>query len=422
MHVGVDHATPPELVDRVLYSNWVYFLGTIVNTLVALGNFNHGYYFELLLNGVYQAGFVFGFALNARRRYLAGRLTFMIVMNATMAVACAAQGPVVQMEHFFLAIGVLALSMFHPSERRYSFAFAIACAVLFVYFVGRTEPLWNVDPEHHRRFTHDDLVANQISYTILIFVSVLGMTKAFGRALAIVDDQRAKLFETNRLSAIGSLACNVAHEINTPLMAMALEIDALESGLDGPSDRAADGRSLDKLTQLSRRIGTIVRGFKLLSYSDADDPMSSIRVGTLVDTAIDLTAGRVKPLGIDLAVQLAEADDMIRCRVVLLSQVILNVLNNSVDAVAELPEGERWIRVESGVASDKLWLSVTDSGRIASPKVKQQLFEPFFTTKPIGKGTGLGLNVSRQTIEKHGGRIYFDWTAPTTRVVIEVPA
>jgi C4-dicarboxylate-specific signal transduction histidine kinase len=247
------------------------------------------------------------------------------------------------------------------------------------------------------------------------------MSNAYGRAISAVDDQRAKLFEANRLSAIGSMACSVAHEINTPLMAMDIQINTLATNLEGAGDRAEDAGAIEMLSQLSKRIATIVRGFKLVSYSSADDPMTDITLGKLVESSVDILAGRFKPLGVKWTVDLANPMQLVRCRVVLLSQVILNALNNSCDAVADLDPNDRWVRVASGVAGDKIWISVTDSGRIESDRVKAHMFEPFFTTKPIGKGTGLGLTVSKETVDQHGGRLYFDWTSPTTKLVIELP-
>jgi signal transduction histidine kinase len=218
LHRGVDGSAPAFLVDRIVYSNWVYIVATIVNAMAAQANVSKGYVLLLVLNCMYQVGIALGFVLNARRHYLTGRLVFLGIIYGTLGAACAIQGPVVQMEHFYLPFSVLALSMFHPSERRYSFGFVIAGALLYLYFAARTQPLLDANPGQ-LHYAADDLTVNKVSYTVLLVLSVLGMSNAYGRAIKAVDDQRAKLFEHGRLSAIGSMACNVAHEINTPLMA-----------------------------------------------------------------------------------------------------------------------------------------------------------------------------------------------------------
>src|SRR5262249_36116175 len=193
--------------------------------------------------------------------------------------------------------------------------------------------IWDVDPAR-ARFTAADLAANKIYYTVLLIASVLGMSNAFARAVKLVDDQRARLFEQSRLSAIGSMACNIAHEINTPLMAIDLEIDALEDSVnDLRNQPAAD--SIRKLAQLSRQIAAIVRRFKLMSYSDADDPVTELPIGKLIERALDIAVGRIDALGITLSVELHDPAERLRCRVVALSQVLVNVVDNSCDAVAE---------------------------------------------------------------------------------------
>jgi C4-dicarboxylate-specific signal transduction histidine kinase len=179
---------------------------------------------------------------------------------------------------------------------------------------------------------------------------------------------------------------------------------------------------VERLGQLSRRIATIVRSFKLLSHSETNDPMTDATVGTLVEATLDIVRGRCKPLGVELSVHIDAPQQPLHCRIVALSQVVLNLLNNSCDAVGDLKAGERWIRIDSTALGNTVQLSVTDSGRIESRDVQAKMFDPFFTTKPIGKGTGLGLSISKQTVEQHGGRLYVDASSVNTRLVIELPA
>jgi C4-dicarboxylate-specific signal transduction histidine kinase len=205
-------------------------------------------------------------------------------------------------------------------------------------------------------------------------------------------------------------------------MAMDLHIDTLELGLAGAPDHAADYQSVVKLAELSHRIATIVRGFKLLSHTDAQDAMSETTVKQLLEPALDLCKGRIKPLGIALSVELPELDEPMMCRIVAISQVVLNLLNNSIDAVTEQPPGQRWIAIRaSAAAADRIRIELTDSGRIASEEVRTRMFESFFTTKPLGKGTGLGLSIAKLTVAQHGGTLMFDAASVHTRFVIELP-
>lgn len=417
---GIDHTTPVHLVDRIVYSNFVFLVATLVNGFAAIDNISKGYRFLIFGNLIYQLAAVVGFLLNWQRRYLAARFTFLLLALANMCFESAVQGPELQIEHFLLGAAVLSFSMFHPLERRFAAFFVASCIISYLIFLNRTSPLLPLDPDFGR-YTSTDLLVNQLSYTGLILFSLLGISNAYARATRIVDDQRSQLFEQSRLSALGSVACSVAHEINTPLMAMNIHLDELEMSLAQVPERSADQRAIANLGNLSGRIAAIVRGFKRISYSESDDPLTEVSLEDLLKPALDICKGLLKPAGITLRVSLHDPEFRLHCHVVALSQVILNLLTNGVDAVVALPAEARWIDVASETESGRLLISVTDAGTIESQLVRNRLFEAFFTTKPLGKGSGLGLNISRRAVEQHGGRLYLDTTSQHTRFIIELP-
>ena len=417
---GVDPETPAHLVDRVVYANWVYAIATLANVAGALANAHKGYPLLLALNGLYQVAIGVSAWLTARRRYLAARVTFLATVCGGFVLACAVQGPQAQIEHFFLAIGVLAYGMFHPSERRFGVAFVAACALAYLVFVNLPGPLLAIDPARGR-YDHQDLVMNQLTYVAVLVLSLIGIANAYARATQLIDEQRAKVFEHNRLSALGSMACNVAHEINTPLMAMDLHLEDLELIVGDDPARISERQAVRRVAELSRRIATIVRGFKLVSYAGADDAPADTTLGAVVHAAVDLAAGRTRPLGVALEVELPDPAVPLRCRIVAVSQILLNLIDNAVDAVSELPGGERWVRLAVTVDGGVVTVACTDAGRIVDPATRHRLFEAFYTTKPLGKGTGLGLSISRQTAERHGGRLWFDDRSEHTRFVLELP-
>jgi C4-dicarboxylate-specific signal transduction histidine kinase len=89
---------------------------------------------------------------------------------------------------------------------------------------------------------------------------------------------------------------------------------------------------------------------------------------------------------------------------VALSQVIMNLTDNAIDALMEL-SGEREIRFSGGMRGSSTWLSVVDNGPGIPPEIVENIYDPFFTTKPVGKGTGLGLYIVRNEITKCGGSV-----------------
>ena len=103
-----------------------------------------------------------------------------------------------------------------------------------------------------------------------------------------------------------------------------------------------------------------------------------------------------------------------------ISQVLLNILNNSSDAIA-LSENP-WIEISFDFAKPGLtYVSITDSGHGIPVNIADRMMDPFFSTKEVGRGTGLGLSISRGIIEDHGGRLWYDRESPNTRFVIELP-
>jgi signal transduction histidine kinase len=122
---------------------------------------------------------------------------------------------------------------------------------------------------------------------------------------------------------------------------------------------------------------------------------------------------------VNLRVEVPNMNLMLECRPTQISQIILNFLNNSFDAVGKLPE--KWIEVSVEELTNEIKIQVTDSGAGIDKSLENKIGQPFFTTKEPGKGTGLGLSVSRGLAEKHEGKIYLDKNCPNTRFVLLVP-
>jgi C4-dicarboxylate-specific signal transduction histidine kinase len=102
-----------------------------------------------------------------------------------------------------------------------------------------------------------------------------------------------------------------------------------------------------------------------------------------------------------------------------LLQIMVNLVNNAIDAVADCPE--KWIHLELFLQPQQLHLAVSDSGTGIPAHLQERIKSPFFTTKPIGKGTGLGLSIVDGIIRDVGGKFYLETKAPHTRFVVQFP-
>jgi C4-dicarboxylate-specific signal transduction histidine kinase len=139
----------------------------------------------------------------------------------------------------------------------------------------------------------------------------------------------------------------------------------------------------------------------------------------IIDETLDICQERIHNNGTALTVNYFEGEAIILCRPVEISQVLLNLINNSFQAIASMPHP--WIRIECATSADSYQIKVIDCGKGIPANIRQKLFQPFFTTKDIGVGTGLGLSISRGIIEEHHGRMNYVDEAPCTTFLIELP-
>ena len=225
------------------------------------------------------------------------------------------------------------------------------------------------------------------------------------RLEADIDTTRMQMIASARLSALGTMAGGIAHEINNPLAvihALASDLSELaEQGDVGPKDVLQSAR---RIRQYAERIGKIVKSLRFLARDGEKDPLAEASISEIVEHAIDLCKERFRGYSVDLLTGPIDPGIRIACREVQISQLLVNLLQNAFDAALE-QTGEKWVRLEVAVRDTNAIVSVIDSGKGVPPELKEQIMVPFFTTKPVGKGTGLGLSLSKQIAEEHGGTL-----------------
>ena len=109
----------------------------------------------------------------------------------------------------------------------------------------------------------------------------------------------------------------------------------------------------------------------------------------------------------------------IRMQYLSLSQVLVNLLSNGLDAVKGIQKA--WLALRIEVEADWLYIKIVDSGSGVPEHVKAHLFENYFTTKELGQGTGIGLPLSLEIVKRHGGDLYLDQMAENTTFVVKLP-
>ena len=229
----------------------------------------------------------------------------------------------------------------------------------------------------------------------------------------------AEILQQSRLASLGEMAAGVAHEINNPLAIIQGRLGQLVRTLETPIlERSRLKNGLTSLQKNVDRIASIVKGLRLFSRDSQRDPMVVASVARIVEDTLSLCAERFRHKSVELRVEV-DTQLHLECRPTEISQVLMNLLNNSLDAVEN--SSEKWVRIEAQRMDKYIAISVLDSGPGIPPERVPQLMQPFFTTKELGKGTGLGLSISKGIVEAHGGLLRYDDKSKQTKFIITLP-
>lgn len=223
-----------------------------------------------------------------------------------------------------------------------------------------------------------------------------------------VADLQAELALASRVTAMGTLASALAHELNQPLTAIANYLEAGRDLLDadGPLDRELLREAMSESAAQALRAGEIIRSLReFIRRGETVREPESLR-GLLAEGAALAFIG-MDSRGIDMDIQVDRRVDQVLVNRVQLQQVIINLIKNAVEAMMNSPA--RILRLSAAPSEDgRVEIVVADSGAGLDPDMSRTLFTPFTTTK--AHGMGVGLSISQTIVEGHGGRI---WAEPS---------
>jgi signal transduction histidine kinase len=211
---------------------------------------------------------------------------------------------------------------------------------------------------------------------------------------------QAQLVHGEKLASVGRLAAGVAHEIGNPLAAILGLVELLRGGGLAPEQSA---EFLGRIQGETERIHRIIRD--LLDFArrdaDAEGEGASADLAAVVAEAVALVRPQKLSRQVTIDVQLPDALPRVRGSGNRLTQVVVNLLLNALDAL----QGKGSVSIRAERDGERCVLFVEDDGPGLAPEIEGRLFEPFTTTKPVGQGTGLGLAVSLALVESMGGTI-----------------
>ena len=213
---------------------------------------------------------------------------------------------------------------------------------------------------------------------------------------------RAQLEHVSRLALAGELTASLAHEVNQPLQAIVANAEAGQHMVEaGRASDAEFDEVLQDIVAQGLRASEVVGGLR--EFLRAGHPeMRSVDLSQLVHDMLPLLRREFEDHRVEVQVALADTPPAVEGRRVQLGQVVVNLLMNACEALAQV-DGPRRVAIATRVVGDRVEVVVADNGPGLQPEIAERLFEPFVSTKP--QGMGMGLAICRSITEAHRGRL-----------------
>jgi two-component system sensor kinase FixL len=239
-------------------------------------------------------------------------------------------------------------------------------------------------------------------------------TKHIGTVHDVTDRRRAedearqlqeRLTHFARLSTMGEMAAGLAHEINQPLSAIATYAQACQRLLKMPDHDPEDvAAALQQISSQALRAGEVIRRLRNF-VKNREVTREPVDCGRLLEDLRTLAETDARLHNVWLRIESEGELPMVYADPIQLQQVILNLVRNAIDAMADVEEHRREVVLSSRTTEDgEIEITVADHGTGLAPEATDHLFNAFFTTK--SGGTGLGLAISRSIVRAHGGRLW----------------
>ncbi len=274
---------------------------------------------------------------------------------------------------------------------------------------GQTERLHNsrralmhILQDSHRS---NQRLENSRKAMIHIMSDLRETTEAVQRREQELREKQEQLVQAGKLATLGELTTGVAHELNNPLNNIGLfignVIDLIQLGT-ADTDPQRILRELYNAMQQVRKATEIISHLRTFGRAAAVS-FEPVNLQQVVERAISLMQEQLRLRQIEVQVQFPREEVMVFGNAIQLEQVVINLLTNARDALADV--AQKVITIACTMESDSVELRVRDTGPGIPADFEQRIFDPFFTTKEVGAGTGLGLSITYGIIKDHEGTI-----------------
>lgn len=234
-----------------------------------------------------------------------------------------------------------------------------------------------------------------------------------------VENHRRRLVENARLAILGEMSAGIVHEISNPLHLVVVKSRQI---LREVTQESFDGKKIQEygeaIEKTILRMGKIIRGLQSFTKGKEQDPFEEASLKQIVEETLAFSGLSIEDKGVDLRLKNLEGTKL-KCRDFQISQVLVNLINNSVQAIENLKD--RWIELDSYEESNHVCISITDSGEGIPSSHRDKILKPFFSTKSNKIGTGLGLTIAKKIIDSHQGELQIDHTCKNTKFIVRFP-
>ncbi len=231
------------------------------------------------------------------------------------------------------------------------------------------------------------------------------------------------LEQSQKLAALGEMTAGMAHEISNPSAVIRAYISTLSKLCQNNKyDQVKFIKALEKMDASSERIAKIIKTMRVQSRKAKPEEKKYFNFTTMIDEIGEafILKAKTKHVEYELLNVIEEDELNLYGDEVQVGQVLINLVNNAVDAAAE--EDEQWVRIKLDTDTpNTITIHIVDSGHGIPMKVQEQMFDSFFTTKAIGEGTGLGMGITREIIHGHEGTIVIIDDEPNTTFRVTLP-
>lgn len=324
---------------------------------------------------------------------------------------------------FCLSVGIVGGLLLFEVYKKKSINFSILGNLSFIMlglFFGERlfYPAWRMTDFYIYGIALQLLILIGLGSSTISFILEVMKDRNEQRCEMILKERNEQFLGQSKYSELGMMSAGIAHEINNPLAIIQAKTTQLLRIVRDPERVEDVTEGLEQILYTSERINRTIQGVREFVHQDERLPNEEFLVKHLVDDVLAFCGQRMKNHGVNLRFYGIQ-NYSLRGHKIQLEQVLLNLLNNSFDAIEYLPD--KWIELSVHESEDAIQIFVKDSGSGIPPETASRMMEAFYTTKKVGKGTGLGLAMARGIVEQHGGSLVYVGNARHTTFMLELP-